>query len=90
MEAVDCSFQDLRGSDKPFGGVICCFGEIFSKFLQSFSRFQSSGVGAYIKSLFCEAYYSSELHQNMHLNTHIEERPTLQGAVRSGPWGTYR
>jgi len=33
METVDCSFRDLRNSDKPFGGLTVVFGGDFQQIL---------------------------------------------------------
>jgi len=32
-EAVDCTFHDVRGSDKPFGGLSVVFGGDFQQIL---------------------------------------------------------
>jgi len=75
MEAVDRSFQDLRGSDKPFGGVIVVFGGDFQQILPVILKgSRAQVVGACIKrSLLWRHITVLELHQNMRLNTHIEE-----------------
>ena len=32
-ECVNCTFQDIRGNDKPFGGIVVVFGGDFKQIL---------------------------------------------------------
>jgi hypothetical protein len=73
MEAVDRTFQDILGSDKPFGGVPFVFGGDFQQILPVIpgaSRGQT--VGACLqRSILWRSITVIQLHQNMRLNTEI-------------------
>ena len=87
MEAVDCTFQDILGSDKPFGGVPFVFGGDFQQILPVIpgsSRGQT--VGACIQ---CSMLWGSitviQLCQNMQLNTQIQaERDFAKWQLEAG------
>jgi hypothetical protein len=74
MEAVDCTFQDVRDCDKPFGGLTFVFGGDFQQILPVItgaSRGQT--VSACIQwSALWRTIVVLHLHQNMWLNTSIE------------------
>jgi hypothetical protein len=74
MEAVDRTLQDVRGSDKPFGGVAFVFGGDFQQILPvivNSSRAQT--VGACIqRSTLWRKITVLHLRQNMRLNTTLE------------------
>jgi hypothetical protein len=67
MEAVDRTFQDVRNSDKPFGGLTCVFGGDFQQILPVIvgaSRGQT--VGACIQhSALWRSIIVLQLHKNM-------------------------
>ena len=75
METVDCSFRDLHNSDKPFGGLSFVFSGDFQQILPVIlkgSRVQV--VGACLQqSVLWRHIIVSHLHQNMQLNTELEE-----------------
>ena len=70
-EAVDCTFQDIRSSDCPFGGLCVVFGGDFKQILPVVVK----GNRAQIVGIFmqCSALWQSiqilKLTQNMQLNT---------------------
>ena len=75
MEAVDRTFRDLCDSDKPFGGLTVVFGGDFQQILPVIlkgSRAQVVGACMQRSSLWRHITVL-HLHQNMRLNTHIEE-----------------
>jgi ATP-dependent DNA helicase PIF1 len=73
MEAVDRTFQDILGSDRPFGGVPFVFGGDFQQILPVIpgaSRGQT--VGACLQhSMLWRSITVIQLYQNMRLNTEI-------------------
>ena len=75
MEAVDRSFRDLRNPDKPFGGLTVVFGGDFQQILPVILKgSRAQVVGACMqRSTLWSHITVLHLHQNMRLNTHIEE-----------------
>jgi len=76
MEAVDRSFRDLRDSnDKPFGGLTVVFGGDFQQILPVILKgSRAQVVGACMqRSTLWRDITVLHLHQNMRLNTQIEE-----------------
>ena len=75
MEAVDRTFRDLRNSDKPFGGLTVVFGGDFQQILPVVIKgARPQVVGACLqRSRLWSDITVLHLHQNMHLNTHIQE-----------------
>jgi hypothetical protein len=74
MEAVDRSFKDVRGSDRPFGGLPIVFGGDFQQILPVILKgSRAQVVGASMKSSTLWQHITVlHLHQNMRLNTHIK------------------
>ena len=75
MEAVDRSFRDLRNSDRPFGGLTVVFGRDFQQILPVILKgSRAQVVGACMcKSTLWRHISVLHLHQNMRLDTQIEE-----------------
>ncbi len=74
MDTVDRSFRDICNSDKPFGGHTFVFGGDFQQILPVIvhgSRAQIVG-GCIQRSVLWRSITILHLHQNMHLNTHIQ------------------
>src|SRR5258708_35488172 len=76
IEAVDHSFRDLHNSDKPFGGLPVVFGGNFQQILPVVLKgSRAQVVGACIRrSRLWSDITILHLHQNMRLNTHLEEK----------------
>ena len=75
METVDRTFRDLRGSDKPFGGLSVVFGGDFQQILPVIvkgSRAQIVG-GCMQRSFLWRTLTVLHLEQNMCLNTDVQE-----------------
>ena len=70
METVDCTFRDLRDSEKPFGGLTCVFGGDFQQILPVIIKgSRAQVVGACIqRSVLWRSITVLHLQQNMHLN----------------------
>jgi hypothetical protein len=75
MEAVDRTFRDLRDSDKPFGGLTVVFGGDFQQILPVILKgSRAQVVGACIqRSILWRHIKVLYLHQNMRLNTQVQE-----------------
>ena len=73
-EAVDRTFQDIRHSDKPFGGLSVVFGGDFKQILPVIVKgSRAQIVGACIqRSQLWRSVKVLKLTQNMWLNTHVE------------------
>src|SRR5260370_37128359 len=74
MKAVDCTFRDMRDTDRPFGGLTCVFDEDFQQILPVVVRgSRGQTVGACIQwSALWRSIIILHLWQNMRLNTNIE------------------
>jgi hypothetical protein len=73
MEAVDRTFQDVRNSDKPFGGLTCVFSGDFQQILPVIvgaSRGQTVG-GCIQCSTLWRFIIVLQLHKNMRLDTTV-------------------
>jgi hypothetical protein len=75
MEAVDRSFRDVRNSDKPFGGLTVVFGGDFQQIMPVILKgSRAQVVGACMqRSILWRHITVLHLHQNMRLNTNLEE-----------------
>jgi ATP-dependent DNA helicase PIF1 len=75
IKAVDKSFKDLRGSNRPFGGLTVVFGGDFQQILLVIiGGSRAAVVGACIKrSALWPDITQLHLHQNMRLNTNVQE-----------------
>jgi hypothetical protein len=75
MEAVDRSFRDLCNSDRPFGGLCVVFGGDFQQILPVILKGSRAAVvsACLQRSHLWHHIKVIHLHQNMRLNTHIEE-----------------
>jgi hypothetical protein len=76
IEAVDKSFKNLCGSDRPFGGLTVVFGEDFQQILPIIiGGSRAAVVGACIKkSALWPNITQLHLHQNMCLNTNVQKK----------------
>ena len=73
-ESVDRTFQDIRLSDKPFGGLSVVFGGDFKQILPVIVKFSRAQiVGACIqRSQLWLSVKVLKLTENMRLNTHVD------------------
>ena len=76
IEAVDCSFRDLCDSNKPFGGLTVVFGGDFQQILPVIVKGSRAQIvqASMRRSRLWRDITILHLHQNIHLNTHIEEK----------------
>ena len=69
-EAIDCTFQDVRGSDKPFGGLSIVFRGDFQQILPVIVKGSSAQIlnACMQQSTLWQSMKVLHLTQNMQLN----------------------